>query len=118
MVAADITNIDKIRIVLYVTLSVCVPLSVVFAEAAVLWVAAVDFSIFTVATVEGRGFSVLFVCSSVITVDVVGFVCTVVAVVEEAVVSDDSIVAFVVGAVVSLSFFDKLMYVPPIISAM
>ena len=77
-----------------------------------------DFSIFTVAAVEGSVFSVLFVCSSVITVDVVGCVCIVVAVVEETVVSDDSIVAFVVGAVVSLSFFDKLMYASPIISAM
>ena len=77
-----------------------------------------DFSIFTVAAVERSVFSVLFVCSSVITVDVVGFVCAVVAVVEETVVSDDSIVAFVVGAVVSLSFFDKLMYASPIISAM
>ena len=36
MVAADIMHIDKIRIVLYVPVSVCVPLSVVFAEAAVL----------------------------------------------------------------------------------
>ena len=42
-----------------------------------------DFSIFTVAAVEGSVFSVLFVCSSVITVDVVGCVCIVVAVVEE-----------------------------------
>ena len=49
-----------------------------------------DFSIFTVAAVEGSVFSVLFVCSSVITVDVVGCVCIVVAVVEETVVSDDS----------------------------
>lgn len=36
MVAADIMHIDKIRIVLYVPVSVCVPLLVVFAEAAVL----------------------------------------------------------------------------------
>ena len=36
IVAADIMHIDKIRIVLYVPLSDCVPLSVVFAEAAVL----------------------------------------------------------------------------------
>ena len=36
MVAADIMHIDRIRIVLYVPVSVCVPLLVVFAEAAVL----------------------------------------------------------------------------------
>ena len=36
IVAADIIHIDKIRIVLYVPLSVCVPLSVVFVEVAVL----------------------------------------------------------------------------------